>query len=90
MVTIILLAISICLFVIICVLLYWMNYYKSEFYSQQDMFLYYKNKMSMVEYQFRNYKEGKNPFTVLRSIGDIVQDYYLKLGANNKGDNEDE
>lgn len=88
MITIILFAISICLFIIICVLLYWMLYYKSELYAQKDMFLYYKNKMSMVEYQFRNYREGKNPFTVLRGIGDIVQDYYLKLGAN-EGDKDE-
>lgn len=86
--TIILFAISICLFIIVCVLLYWMTYYKSELYAQRDMSLYYKNKMSMVEYQFRNYREGKNPFTVLRDIGDIVQDYYQKLGAN-KGDKDE-
>lgn len=86
--TIILFAISICLFIIVCVLLYWMTHYKSELYAQRDMFLYYKNKMSMVEYQFRNYREGKNPFTVLRDIGDIVQDYYQKLGAN-KGDKDE-
>lgn len=86
--TIILFAISICLFIIICVLLYWMTYYKSELYAQRDLFLYYKNKMSMVEYQFRNYREGKNPFTVLRDIGDIVQDYYQKLGANKEDKDE--
>ena len=40
MITIVLFAISICLFIIICVLLYWMMYYKSELYAQKDMFLY--------------------------------------------------
>lgn len=59
--------------------------YKDELYAQTDMYNYYKNKISMIEYHYRNYTEGKNPFTVLRKIGDIIQDYYLKLGAN-KGD----
>lgn len=31
-------------------------------------FIQAKSKLSMVEYHYRNYKEGKNPFTVLRDI----------------------
>ena len=30
------------------------------------------NKLSMVEYHYRNYKEGKNPFTVLRDVGEVL------------------
>lgn len=32
----------------------------------------YKNIFSMVEYYIRNYKEGENPFTVLRDITNLV------------------
>lgn len=31
-----------------------------------------KNKLSMIEYYHRNYKEGKNPFTVLRDISNTL------------------
>lgn len=44
-------------------------------------YLHYKNKLSMVEYEFRKYKEGCNAFTVLRNISNIIQDYY-KGGSN--------
>lgn len=71
--------------IILVVILQKYLYYKNELYAQNDMFTYYKNKVSMIEYHYRNYREGKNPYTVLRNIGDIIQDYYLKLGAN-KGD----
>ena len=71
--------------IILVVILQKYLYYKNELYAQNDMFTYYKNKVSMIEYHYRNYREGKNPYTVLRDIGAIIQDYYLKLGAN-KGD----
>ena len=86
MMTIILFAMVICLFVLICVLLYWVYYYKSKLYAQNDMFLYYKNKISMIEYQYRNFKEGKNPYTVLRDLGEIIQSYYIRPNTKN-GDN---
>lgn len=31
-----------------------------------------KNRLSMIEYYHRNYKEGKNPFTVLRDISNTL------------------
>lgn len=34
---------------------------------------HYKTQLSMVEYHYRNYKEGMNGFTVLREIGDVIQ-----------------
>lgn len=72
------------LLIIICNLYVKYKHYKDEYYAQKDMYNYYKNKMSMIEYHFRNYTEGGNPFTTLRKLGDIIQDYYLKLGPNNK------
>lgn len=34
-----------------------------------------KAKVSMIEYHYRNYIEGKNPYTVMRGIGDVLQEY---------------
>lgn len=31
-----------------------------------------KTKLSMIEYHHRNYKEGMNPFTVLRNISNTL------------------
>lgn len=36
-------------------------------------YLHYKNKVSMVEYEYRKYKEGCNGFTVLRNISNIIK-----------------
>ena len=81
------LLITIILILIVVVFLLWYKYIqcRDELYAQNDMYNYYKNKVSMIEYHYRNYKEGKNPFTVLRVMGDIIQDYYLKLGSD-RGD----
>lgn len=35
-------------------------------------YTFVKNRLSMIEYYHRNYKEGKNPFTVLRDISNIL------------------
>lgn len=35
-------------------------------------FTHVKNRLSMIEYYHRNYKEGKNPFTVLRDISNTL------------------
>ena len=86
------------LIVCICKLYSKYHYYKTEYYDQKDMYLYYKSKLSMIEYHYRKYKEGCNPFTVLRDLGNIIQGYYLKLGAgldktnaedNSKSDKEE-
>jgi hypothetical protein len=34
-----------------------------------------RGKISMVEYYHRNYKEGKNPYTMMRKIDDVLQGY---------------
>lgn len=80
MIIFILVSIIICLFILICVLLYWVEFYRNQFYAQNDMFLYYKNKVSMLEYHFRNFKEGRNPYSVLRDMGHVLQDYCLGKG----------
>ena len=43
---------------------------------------YYKNKLSMIEYHYRNYREGRNAYTVLRNIGNILQGYYNRKFQN--------
>lgn len=49
---------------------------KTDYEADKDMFLYYKNKISMIEYHYRNFKEGQNAFTVLRRISDTLKDFY--------------
>lgn len=34
-----------------------------------------RGKLSMIEYYHRNYREGKNPFTMLRKMADVLQGY---------------
>ena len=34
-----------------------------------------RGKISMVEYYHRNYTEGKNPYTMMRKINDVLQGY---------------
>lgn len=63
---------------IICFIIMLIKYIdiKNQLYEQNDMYLYYKNKISMIEYQYRNYKEGMNAFTVLRNMASILKDFY--------------
>lgn len=63
---------------IICFIIMLIKYIdiKNQLYEQNDMYLYYKNKISMIEYQYRNYKEGMNAFTVLRNMANILKDFY--------------
>lgn len=53
-----------------------MNRYKNELEAEKDIFLYNKNKISMIEYHYRNFKEGQNAFTTLRKISDTLKDFY--------------
>lgn len=63
---------------IICFIIMLIKYIdiKNQLYEQNDMYLYYKNKISMIEYQYRNYKEDMNAFTVLRNMTSILKDFY--------------
>lgn len=72
--------IIICLLIVICVLQAVLlvktktNYTKlKQSLEQLNATEYkYRNIFSMVEYYIRNYKEGENPFTVLRDITNLV------------------
>lgn len=48
---------------------------RNKFYEESSLFQYNKNKISMIEYQYRNFKEGTNPYTVFRKISDILKDF---------------
>lgn len=52
---------------------YMCSKYKQAMYDLTDMNTYYRNKLSMIEYQFRKYSEGENAFLVLREIGNLIQ-----------------
>lgn len=76
MLTYILLFIIIIL-IVLCVYFYIkMLSYKKQLEEDTDLFTYNKNKISMIEYQYRNFKEGQNAFTTLRKMSDILKDYY--------------
>ena len=34
-----------------------------------------RGKISMIEYYHRNYREGENPYTMMRKIADVLQGY---------------
>lgn len=61
------------------VLLYKYHYMKDEYELDKSEFLYKSNKLSMIEYHYRNYKEGKNPYTTLRDIKEVL---YGSLGRD--------
>lgn len=77
MVVFILCVVVVILLVVVGYLVWKIRFYKSLQYEHDDMFLYYRNKLSMVEYYYRNYKEGENPYTVLRKLGDLLYDTVL-------------
>ena len=77
MVVFILCVVVVILLVVVGYLVWKIRFYKSLQYEHDDMFLYYRNKLSMVEYYYRNYKEGENPYTVLRKLGDLLYDTAL-------------
>jgi len=45
---------------------------KNLYEQDKSIWLFTKNKFSLIESHFREYKEGKNPFTVLRDIGEVI------------------
>lgn len=47
--------------------------YEQDLYDTNDLNTFYSGKLSMIEYHYRKYKEGENPFVVLRKLGDIIQ-----------------
>lgn len=47
-----------------------------EYIAEKDLFLYNKSKISMIEYHYREFKEGQNPYIVLRKISNTLKDFY--------------
>jgi len=50
------------------------KYLLDEYYLERRQHLKRSNQISMIEYHYRAYKEGKNAFTVLRDIGEVISD----------------
>ena len=63
------------------VLRYKYKKFKDAYYSLNRLCLHKSNQISMIEYQYRNYKEGKNAFTTLRDIG-IILEMENNIGGN--------
>lgn len=51
--------------------------YRGEVFRHTHEVTLDRARMSMIEYTFRKYKEGQNPFTTLRDISNILK--YLNL-----------
>lgn len=47
---------------------------RNMLYEQRQEWLALKSKLSMIEKYYRDYAEGRNGFTELRNIGNIVHD----------------
>lgn len=69
----------ICLIIAYVVLLHKYRKLLDKYHMHKRDYLRRSNQMSMVEYQYRNYKEGVNAFTVLRDIGEILQSNNLEV-----------
>ena len=73
-------SITMILLVILCVLfigLYVRLKYKykeiqGKYYIAKKSCLHTSNLFSMIEYHYKRFKEGINPYTVLRDIGDVI------------------
>lgn len=69
-----------CILVIILFILYLCTRFKNKD-LQQKIYKINKEaeslrgKISMIEYYHRNYREGKNPYTMMRKIADVLQGY---------------
>lgn len=50
--------------------------------SKQKIYLHNKCVMSMIEYQYRNYKEGQNIYTTIRNIKNILIDNSEDVNTN--------
>lgn len=79
MITILILTIIIILLITtLCVLLHKYLVLKNEYELDKSDMLFHKNKISMIEYTYRKFKEGQNPYTTLRQVSDILKDFYPK------------
>jgi len=58
---------------LICVFAYRYSSLSDSYISKKKEWVRIKNELSMVEYCVRCYREGENPYTVLREIEDILR-----------------
>ena len=69
----------ICLIIAYLVLLHKYRKLLDKYHMHKRDYLRRSNQISMIEYQYRNFKEGVNAFTVLRDIGEILQSNNLEV-----------
>lgn len=69
----------ICLIITYLVLLHKYRKLLDKYHMHKRDYLRRANQISMIEYQYRNFKEGVNAFTVLRDIGEILQANNLEV-----------
>lgn len=48
---------------------------EKEYIADKELFLYNKCKISLIESYYKEFKEGVNPYTVLRKMSDTLKDY---------------
>lgn len=49
-----------------------------QYYEERKTFTKSTSKLSMLEYTYRKFREGANPYTVLRQISNILSQEYPK------------
>ena len=69
----------VCIIIAYIVLLHKYRKLLDTYHMHKRDYLRRTNQMLMVEYQYRNFKEGVNAFTVLRDIGEILQSNNLEV-----------
>lgn len=48
---------------------------RDSYYMEQYLSISNRSKVSMIEYQYKNFKEGQNAFTTLAKISNILKEY---------------
>ena len=48
---------------------------ENEYIADKELFLYNKCKISLIESYYKEFKEGVNPYIVLRKMSDTLKDY---------------
>ena len=72
-----------CLLIVNIVLILKYRKLQEEYYEIKSEYLFKANQISMIEYHYRNFKEGKNPYTVIRDISNVL---YNGLRSKNNND----
>lgn len=66
-----------CIIILIVVIIILYTKYKkcyNKLIEKNKKYILIKNKYDMVEYYYRNFKEGGNPYTTLRNISNLLKD----------------